>query len=59
MKYLILVFVVGVIVFPKQTENQTIDLVKYEWDKFCHVYMQWVKRYPLALDPGECELNNL
>ena len=54
MKYLILVFVVGVIVFPKQTENQTIDLVKYEWDKFCAAYMIYVKRYPLALDPGEC-----
>ena len=54
MKYLILLFVAALILFPKQTENQTIDLVKYEWDKFCAAYMIYVKRYPLALDPGEC-----
>ena len=54
MKYLILVLFAAVILFPKQTENQTIDLVKYEWDKFCDVYMQWVNHYPLALHPGEC-----
>ena len=54
MKYLILIFFAALILFPKQTENQTIDVVKYQWDKFCAVYMIYVKRFPLALDPGRC-----
>tara|TARA_R100001143_G_C3316231_1_gene112571 strand:+ start:674 stop:841 length:168 start_codon:yes stop_codon:yes gene_type:complete len=54
MKYLILFVVVAVIVFPKETNNQTINQAQQEWEQFCQVYMKWVKRYPLALDPGEC-----
>jgi hypothetical protein len=50
MKYLILVFVAAIILFPKQTANQNIT----SFEQFCDVYMQWVKRYPLALNPGEC-----
>jgi len=50
MKYLILVFVTALILFPKQTANQTVT----SFEQFCDVYMQWVNHYPLALHPGEC-----
>jgi hypothetical protein len=50
MKYLILVIVAAVILFPKQTANQTTTQFK----QFCEIYMQWVNHYPLALEPGEC-----
>ena len=50
MKYLILVFVAAVILFPKQTANQTTT----SFEQFCDVYMRWVNQYPLALKPGEC-----
>tara|TARA_X000001382_G_scaffold110077_1_gene86504 strand:- start:678 stop:845 length:168 start_codon:yes stop_codon:yes gene_type:complete len=54
MKYLILFVVVIVILFPKKTNNQKIDLAQQEWEQFCQVYMKYVKRYPSVLDPGEC-----
>ena len=50
MKYLILLLFAAVILLPKHTANQTIN----SFEKFCAAYMIYVKRYPLALDPGEC-----
>ena len=54
MKYLILFIVAAIILFPKQSQNKSINLVQQEWDQFCKIYMQWVNRYPLALHPGDC-----
>jgi len=28
--------------------------VYLEFREFCHAYMDWVKQYPEALNPGEC-----
>ena len=50
MKYLILLLFAAVILLPKHTANQTIN----SFEKFCAAHMIYVKRYPLALDPGEC-----
>jgi hypothetical protein len=50
MKYLILVFVAAVILFPKQTANQTTS----EFKEFCQTYMKWVRQYPSFLNPGDC-----
>ena len=50
MKYLILVFVAALILFPKQTANQTTTSFK----QFCETYMKWVNQYPSSLNPGEC-----
>ena len=57
MKYLFL-FIVAIILFPKTTQNQTIDIVKYEWDKFCKSYMVYVNKYPNSLSAGCCDYNH-
>ena len=57
MKYLFL-FIVAIIVFPKTTQNQTIDMVKYQWDEFCKVYMVYVNKYPNAMSAGCCDFNH-
>ena len=57
MKYLFL-FIVAIILFPKATQNQTIDIVKYEWDQFCKSYMVYVNKYPNSLSAGCCDYNH-
>ena len=58
MKYLFLFIVAALILFPKATQNQTIDIVKYEWDKFCKSYMVYVNKYPNSLSAGCCDYNH-
>ena len=58
MKYLFLFIVVALILFPKETQNQTIDIYKVEWDKFCKTYMKWVNKYPKALSAGCCDIDH-
>lgn len=58
MKYLFLFIVASVILFPKETNNQTIDIVQYEWDKFCRVWMAYVNKYPNALNARCCEIDH-
>ena len=52
MKYLFLFIVAALILFPKETQNQTIDNYQVEWDRFCKTYMRWVNKYPKALSAG-------
>ena len=58
MKYLFLFIVASVILFPKETNNQTIDIFQYEWDKFCRVWMAYVNKYPNAMNAGCCEIDH-
>ena len=58
MKYLFLFVVAALILFPKETQNQTIDIYKVEWDKFCKTYMKWVNKYPKALSAGCCDIDH-
>jgi len=58
MKYLFLFVVAAVILFPKETQNQTIDIYKVEWDKFCKTYMKWVNKYPNSLSAGCCDYDH-
>jgi len=58
MKYLFLFIIAAVILFPKQTQNQTIDIYKVEWDRFCKTYMKWVNKYPKALSAGCCDIDH-
>ena len=58
MKYLFLFIVAALILFPKETQNQTIDIYKVEWDRFCKTYMKWVNKYPKALRAGCCDYNH-
>ena len=58
MKYLFLFIVASVILFPKETNNQTIDIFQYEWDKFCRVWMAYVNKYPNALNARCCEIDH-
>jgi len=58
MKYLFLFIVAALILFPKETQNQTIDIVKYEWDQFCKSYMVYVNKYPNSLSAGCCDYNH-
>ena len=58
MKYLFLFIIAAVILFPKETQNQTIDIYKVEWDKFCKTYMKWVNKYPKALSAGCCDIDH-
>ena len=58
MKYLFLFIVAALILFPKETQNQTIDIVKYEWDKFCKSYIVYVNKYPNSLSAGCCDYNH-
>jgi hypothetical protein len=58
MKYLFLFIVAAVILFPKETQNQTIDIYKVEWDKFCKTYMKWVNKYPNSLSAGCCDIDH-
>jgi hypothetical protein len=30
-------------------------IVYLEFKEFCDAYMNWVKQYPEALNPGECQ----
>ena len=55
MKYLFLFIVAAVILFPKETQNQTIDIYKVEWDNFCKVWMGYVNKYPKAMSAGCCD----
>ena len=58
MKYLFLFIVAALILFPKETQNQTIDIYKVEWDRFCKTYMRWVNKYPKALSAGCCDIDH-
>ena len=58
MKYLFLFIVAAVILFPKETQNQTTDIYKLEWDTFCKKWMVWVNKYPIALSSGCCDYNH-
>lgn len=58
MKYLFLFIVAALILFPKETQNQTIDIYKVEWERFCKTYMKWVNKYPKALSAGCCDYNH-
>ena len=58
MKYLFLFIVAALILFPKETQNQTIDNYQVEWDRFCKVWMSYVNKYPQALSAGCCDYNH-
>ena len=58
MKYLFLFIVAAVILFPKETQNQTIDIYKVEWERFCKVWMSYVNKYPKAMSAGCCEIDH-
>ena len=58
MKYLFLFIVAAVILFPKETQNQTTDIYKLEWERFCKVWMSYVNKYPKAMHAGCCEINH-
>jgi len=58
MKYLFLFIVAAVILFPKETQNQTIDIYKVEWERFCKVWMSYVNKYPKAMSSGCCEIDH-
>ena len=58
MKYLFLFIIAALILFPKETQNQTIDIYKVEWDKFCKTYIKWVNKYPKALSAGCCDIDH-
>ncbi len=58
MKYLFLFIVAAVILFPKETQNQTIDIYKVEWERFCKTWMSYVEKYPKALNAGCCHYNH-
>jgi hypothetical protein len=58
MKYLFLFIVAAVILFPKETQNQTIDNYQVEWDRFCKTYMKWVNKYPNSLSAGCCDIDH-
>ena len=58
MKYLFLFIVAALILFPKETQNQTIDNYQVEWDRFCKTYMRWVNKYPKALSAGCCDIDH-
>ena len=58
MKYLFLFIVAAVILFPKETQNQTTDIYKLEWERFCKVWMSYVNKYPKAMHAGCCEIDH-
>jgi|TARA_Y100000296_G_scaffold48664_1_gene55787 hypothetical protein len=58
MKYLFLFIVAAVILFPKETQNQTIDIYKVEWERFCKVWMSYVNKYPKAMSASCCEIDH-
>ena len=58
MKYLFLFIVAAVILFPKETQNQTTDIYKLEWERFCKVLMSNVNKYPKEMHAVCCEINH-
>ena len=58
MKYLFLFVVTALILFPKETQNQTINNYQVEWDNFCKVWMGYVNKYPKAMSAGCCDFNH-
>ena len=58
MKYLFLFVVAALILFPKETQNQTINNYQVKWDKFCKNYIKWVNKYPKALSAGCCDIDH-
>jgi len=58
MKYLFLFIIAALFLFPKETQNQTIDIYKVEWERFCKVWMSYVNKYPKAMSAGCCEIDH-
>tara|TARA_B100001250_G_C19539962_1_gene674280 strand:- start:202 stop:438 length:237 start_codon:yes stop_codon:yes gene_type:complete len=58
MKILFLFVVAALILFPKETQNQTINNYQVEWDNFCKVWMGYVNKYPKALSAGCCDIDH-
>ena len=58
MKILFLFIVAALILFPKETQNQTINNYQVEWDNFCKVWMGYVNKYPKALSAGCCDIDH-
>ena len=58
MKILFLFVVAALILFPKETLNQTINNYQVEGDNFCKVWMGYVNKYPKALSAGCCDIDH-
>ena len=58
MKILFLFVVAALILFPKETQNQTINNYQVEGDNFCKVWMGYVIKYPKALSAGCCDIDH-